>query len=475
MWPDILWYDGIRTRLCLLPGVLVWSRRMSFCGLSCRAGRNVKEARTESVAHHESVGHHEWVYIVALLLVVGFSALYSMAETAMMALSRGKLKSAGDGPSALRLSRLLKDPNRLLGTVLLGNNLANILASTLATALFLQYLGTSGIVVSTVVMTVLILLVAEITPKTFASHNAERVALRLSRFMRISMAIFQPVVRVITWVGVGMIRLLGGNAEGGRLMTEEELRSLVEVGEEQGLLEANERDMIQGVFDFGDTVVREVMVPRIDVQALPDSATLGEVWDALVAWGHSRVPIFRHTIDDITGVIYARDILAYGREKPMDTPARELARPVQFVPETKKIDSLFADFRRQRTQFAVVMDEYGGTAGIVTIEDLLEEIVGEIQDEYDDQEELPIREIGPGVVEVAGLYALDELNERFDLHLPHEDFDTVGGLVLHLLGRVPIEGEVVSLDNVEITVAQVEGRRVSRAVVRMTAPSDPAE
>jgi CBS domain containing-hemolysin-like protein len=403
---------------------------------------------------------------------VAFSALYSMAETAMMSLSRGKIRNLSDNPQFDRLSRLLHDPNRMLGTVLVGNNLANILASTLATAVFLSYLGGSGVLVSTVVMTVFILLAAEITPKTFASHNAERVALRLAPFLTVSAVIFQPVVRALTWVGVGIIRILGGKAEGGRLMTEEELRTLVEVGEEQGLLEANERDMIQGVFDFGDTVVREVMVPRIDVQALPETATLAELWDALVEWGHSRVPIYRNTIDDITGVIYARDVLAYGREKPLDTPVQDLARPVQFVPETKKIDSLFADFRRQRTQIAIVMDEYGGTAGIVTVEDLLEEIVGEIQDEYDEAEEEPLTELAPGVVEVAGLFALDELNERFDLDLPHEDFDTVGGLVLHLLGRVPIEGEVVHLDNVEITVAQVVGRRVARAVVRIYEPPE---
>ncbi|NMP23017.1 CNNM domain-containing protein [Sulfobacillus harzensis] len=413
----------------------------------------------------------EWIPIVALIVVVAISALYSMAETAMMALSRGKMRTLSENHQVERLSALLRSPNRLLGTVLVGNNLANILATTLATAVFLHYWGHFGVAISTVVMTLFILLVAEITPKTFASHNAEQVALRLTPFLAVSARIFYPIVRILTWVGVGIIRLMGGKAEGGKLMTEEELRTLVEVGEEQGLLEANERDMIQGVFDFGDTVVREVMVPRIDVQALPETATLGEVWDTLVEWGHSRVPIYRNTVDDITGVIYARDILAYGREKPLDTPARDLARPIQFVPETKKLDHLFADFRRQHTQIAVVMDEYGGTAGIVTIEDLLEEIVGEIQDEYD-TEEVPMRELSPGVIEVAGLFALDELNEKFDLELPHEDFDTVGGLVLHLLGRVPIEGEVVRLDNVEITVAQVVGRRVSRAILRILKPPE---
>ena len=386
----------------------------------------------------------------------------------MMSLSRAKVKNLEEKgkKNAARLERMVQQPNRLLGTVLVGNNLANILASTVAAGLFIHYLGASGVTVATIVMTIVILLVAEITPKTFAAHNAERVALRLSGFLDVSSRVFYPIVQVMTWIGVGFIRLFGGKAEGGRLMTEEELRNMVEVGEEEGLLEAEERDMIQGIFDFGDTVVREVMVPRIDVKALPETATLAEVWEGLTQWGHSRLPIYRNTIDDITGVVYARDVLAYAREKPLDTPARDLARPVQFVPETKKINSLLADFRRQHTQIAVVMDEYGGTAGIVTIEDLLEEIVGEIQDEYD-AEEVPIRELSPGVVEVTGLYALDELNEEFDLNLPHEDFDTVGGLILHLLGRVPVEGEVVTVDNVELTVAKVDGRRVSRVIVRI--------
>jgi putative hemolysin len=432
-------------------------------------GGEKKEDKTASVRPIE------WGPIILLIVVVAFSALYSMSETASMSLSRAKVKNFEEKgkKNASRLERLIQQPNRLLGTVLVGNNLANILASTVAAGLFIHYLGASGVTVATIVMTVVILLVAEITPKTYAAHNAEGVALRLAGFLDVSARIFYPVVQLFTWVGVGFIRLMGGKAEGGRLITEEELRNLVEVGEEEGLLEAEERDMIEGIFDFGETVVREVMVPRIDVQALPETATLAEVWDRLIEWGHSRIPIYRNTIDDITGVVYARDVLAYGREKALDTPARDLARPVQFVPETKKISSLLTDFRRQHTQIAIVMDEYGGTAGIVTIEDLLEEIVGEIQDEYD-VEEVPIKEIAPGVVEVTGLFALDELNEQLDLNLPHEDFDTVGGLILHLLGRVPVEGEVVTVDRVELTVAKVNGRRVSRVIVRVLGQS-PAE
>lgn len=409
-----------------------------------------------------------WVPIIVILVVVAISALYSMAETAMMALSRGKVRNLVEQgeKGAKRLERVIREPNLLLGTVLVGNNLANIVASSLAAAFFIHLYGARGAVISAAVMTVFILIAAEITPKTYAAHNAERVALKLTVFLAISSRLFGPVVHLLTWLGSRMIRLFGGNAEGGRILTEEEIRHLVEVGEEEGLLHRGERDMIQGIFDLGDTVVREVMVPRIDVRGLPETALLSDAWDALIQWGHSRLPVFRETIDDVVGVLYARDVLAYVKEKPPDTPVRELARPIHYVPETKKVDGLLTDFRRQRSHIAVVLDEYGGTAGIVTIEDLLEEIVGEIQDEYD-MEDQPVRDMGDGQLDVAGLVSLDEINDRLDVELPHEDFDTVGGLMLHLLGRVPVEGDVVTLDGVEFTVSKVIGRRVTRVIIRL--------
>ncbi|WP_053961007.1 hemolysin family protein [Sulfobacillus thermosulfidooxidans] len=412
-----------------------------------------------------------WGPIVVLIVLVGLSAMYSMTETAMMSLSRGKVRNlVEEGHKQGRwLERLVEQPNRLLGTVLFGNNLTNIMASTIATGVFIYYFGSNGIAIATVVMTLFILLVAEIIPKTYAAHNSERVALRFAFFLEASARIFYPVVRVLTWFGVGIIRLFGARAEGGRLLTEEEIRSMVEVGEEEGLLEADERQMIQGIFDLGETVAREVMVPRIDVNALPDTAPLREAWDAVIHWGHSRLPVFRKTIDDVVGVIYARDILAYLKERDPQTPIGELARPVLYIPETKKVDELLADFRRQRTQIAVVLDEYGGTAGIVTIEDLLEEIVGEIQDEYD-QEDQPIRQLDDGVIDVAGMVQLEEVNDILDVDLPHEDFDTVGGLILHLLGRAPVEGEIVRWDNLEFTVSKVVGRRVARVIIKAQKP-----
>lgn len=393
----------------------------------------------------------------------------------MMSLTRGRARSlAEEGhPRAAWLERLVREPNRLLSTVLVGNNIANVVASTLATALFITYFGAFGVTWATLVMAVAILFFAEILPKTYAAHNPERVALRLAAFLEISARLVYPIAQAFTWVGVGIIRALGGRAEGGRLVTTDEIRNLVEVGEEEGLLEANEREMIQGVFEFGDTIVREVMVPRIDVNALEATATLSEAADAVVHWGHSRLPIYRQTVDDIVGVIYARDILAFLQERDPATPVQELMRPVHYVPETKKIDELLADFRRQRTHIAIVLDEYGGTAGIVTIEDLLEEIVGEIQDEYD-AEELSVRPLDEtgDAYEVDGIIALDELNELMEVDLPHEDFDTVGGLILHLLGRAPVEGEQVRSDGLEFTVTKVVGRRVKRVTIHRTGPEE---
>jgi putative hemolysin len=413
--------------------------------------------------------------LVLMAVLLGFSSLYSMGETAFMALSRARARQLSErgGASAKLIEDMVAEPNRVLGTVLVGNNLANIAASAIATALFIGAFGPSAVTVATLVMTVVILLVSEITPKTYAAHNPDVVALRLVRFLNASARLFTPVVRALTAVGVGVIRAAGGKVEGGKFVTEDEIRTLVDVGEEQGLLEAEEREMIQGIFELGDTVVREVMVPRIDIDAVEDDATLEDAWRLVIHSGHSRVPVYHDTIDDIVGVIYARDILAFIKERPPETRVAELMRPAYYVPETKKVDELLADFRRVRTHMAVVLDEYGGTAGLVTIEDLLEEIVGEIQDEYD-REDAPVRQLGPDWLEADGRVTVDELREHWDIPLPDEDVDTLGGLILHLLGRAPVQGEKLRYDGLEITVTTVVGRRVKRLQIRRV-PDAPAD
>ncbi len=412
------------------------------------------------------VGHLPWLELVLIAVLLGLSALYSMSETAMMALSRGRARRlADDGlPGGADIERMAREPNRVLGTVLVGNNLTNIAASAIATALLVAALGPLGVTVATVVMTVVVLLVAEITPKTYAAHHPDRVALALHRLLAVSAAIFTPVVNVLSWLGLGAIRALGGQADGRRLLTEEEIRNLVDVGQEEGLLEQEEREMIQGIFELSDTPVHNVMVPRMDMHTISADTTLASAWEAVIQVGHSRIPVWRESIDDVIGVLYARDILAYARERSLETPVASLLRPAYYVPESKKVDELLADFRRERTHLAIVVDEFGGTAGLVTIEDLLEEIVGEIHDEYD-AEEPPFRDVGGDELEADGRTALEDLPPGFQVADPDADVDTLGGFILHLLGRAPVQGEVVRSGDLELTAAQVVGRRVKR--VRM--------
>jgi putative hemolysin len=404
---------------------------------------------------------------VLIIVLLVLSGLYSMSETAMMALSRGGARRLADQgtPGGAEIERMAREPNRILGTVLVGNNLTNIAASAVATALLVTALGTMGVTVATVVMTVVVLLVAEITPKTYAAHHPDRVALRLHRFLSVSAVVFTPVVTVLSWIGLGMIRGLGGRADGQRLLTEDEIRSLVDVGQEEGLLEQEEREMIQGIFELSDTAVHEVMVPRMDMHTLEADATLASAWETVIQAGHSRIPVWRESIDNIIGVLYARDILAYARERPLDTPVASLLRPAYYVPESKKVDELLADFRRERTHIAVVLDEFGGTAGLVTIEDLLEEIVGEIHDEYD-KEEPSLHRLSDDEMEADGRVALDDLPPEFHVPVGDADVDTLGGFILHLLGRAPVQGETVEAGGLLLTAAQVTGRRVKRVRIR---------
>lgn len=419
----------------------------------------------------QTAGRLPWLELVLIALLLALSALYSMSETAMMALTRGRARRLADEGSrgGAEIERMAREPNRVLGTVLVGNNLTNIAASAIATALFVTALGPAGITVATVVMTVVVLLVAEITPKTYAAHHPDRVALTLHRLLATSAIIFTPVVNVLSWMGLGVIRALGGQADGRRLLTEEEIRNLVDVGQEEGLLEQEEREMIQGIFELSDTAVHQVMVPRMDMHTISADTTLASAWEAVIQAGHSRIPVWRESIDNVIGVLYARDILAYARERSLDTPVASLLRPAYYVPESKKIDELLADFRRERTHIAVVLDEFGGTAGLVTIEDLLEEIVGEIQDEYD-KDEPPYRAVGADEVEADGRLALEDLPERFRVPETDADVDTLGGFILHLLGRAPVQGETVRAGGLELTAAQVTGRRVNRVRLRVVAP-----
>jgi CBS domain containing-hemolysin-like protein len=414
-----------------------------------------------------------WFLLAALLIL---SAFFSGSETALLAANRLRLRQqrdAGD-PRAARVLRLLEDPGRVLTALLVGNNLVNIAASVLAASLFVDLLGIRrGPWAAMAMMAVVLLIVSEITPKTFAAKHADRLSLWVSRPVAGLTAVLAPVIRALSVVSNLLVRPLGGRVDlTSPLVTEEEIRLLLKLGEEEGVIEKDERQMIHSIFEFGDKVVREVMVPRIDMVCVEDTTPLEGVVRVIIEEGHSRIPVYHETIDQIVGVVHVKDLLSHLRAGHDALPVREVMRPAFFVPESKRLDDLFREMRRKRAPMAIVVDEYGGTAGLVTVEDLLEEIVGPILDEYD-VEEKPFEQVDAHTAVVDGRMSLEEVNEAMGLNLPTGEVDTVGGFVYALLGRVPQQGETVTVDDVALVVEKLEGRRIARVRITRKVPAGP--
>ncbi len=404
------------------------------------------------------------------------SALFSGAETALLAANKLRLRQRreqGD-PRAERLARLLEEPGPVLTALLVGNNIVNVTAAVLAGALFVRWVGPArGPWLAVVAMTVLLLILGEITPKTFAAKYADRLALWVGRPVAwLTVALF-PVIRALSVFSNLLVRPLGGRVNlASPLVTEEEIRLLVKMGEEEGVIEEDERQMIHSIFEFGDTVAREVMVPRIDMVCVEDTTTVDGVLRVVLEEGHSRIPAYHETIDQIVGVVHVKDLLSHIKAGHHTLVVKEVMRPAYFIPESKRLDDLFREMRRKRTQMAIVVDEYGGTAGLVTLEDLLEEIVGPILDEYDVDEKLFETTNGQTAV-VDGRLSIEEVNELMSLDLPTDEVDTIGGFVYTLLGHVPQQGESVTAGDVEIVVEKLEGHRVSRVRINRRVPAQP--
>ncbi len=413
--------------------------------------------------------------LLAFLILCG--AFFGAAETALFAASRLTLRRMRDsGDRRARLAhQLLENPGHLLTTLLAGNTIANVGSSVVATSIALSLLGRrAGEIAAFIGATVLVLILAEIAPKTLAVRYADRFALNVAGTVRAVSVVLTPLVRLLSLAGTAIVRPFGGAiTPHAPLVTEDQLRFLVQVGEEEGVIEEEEREMIHSIFEFGDTVVREVMRPRVDIVAVAAKATINEALGLMMESGHSRLPVYEGNVDHIIGVVYVRDLLPALRQGRLDQPVREVQRPPFFVPDAKKVDELFREMQGRKISMAIVVDEYGGTAGIVTMEDLLEEIVGEIQDEYD-LEEKPIQLIDDRTAVVNGRTHIDEVNEILGLHLPSEDVDTIGGLVYALAGRVPVQGETVSVAGAELRVERALGQRITKVrITRLSAPPAP--
>lgn len=400
-----------------------------------------------------------------ILIALAARAFFAGAETALVSAESVQIEHrarAGDR-AALAVERLRADRQRMLGALLVGTNLTGVIATVLATSLTQQYglFGEAGVVVTTAAMILIILIFGEVIPKSFAARFAVPVALRVARPALLACAVLGPVGGLFTLLPKLFLRGRRSTAE--HRITEDAIRTMVAIGEEEGAVAEDERAMILGLLDVGDTAVWEVMTPRVEMVYAAVDDPFEEILELIEREGFSRIPVYEGTVDNIIGVLYAKDILPYcvSDARP---DIRALLRPTLFVPEAKRAADLLAEMRAARVHLAIVLDEYGGTAGLVTIEDLLEEIFGEIHDEYDAGEEDPIIARGTGTFSVDAGTSIAEVNEELGLALPDDEADTIGGLVYSLLGRVPLRGERVLLPDqgVELVAERVVGRRITR-------------
>ncbi len=406
------------------------------------------------------------IRLVILVILLCLSGLFSSAETSLSSLNIIKIKQLKKKgvKKAEILDRLLDKSSKILATILIGNNIVNIAATAIATELTLSIVtGEQATLLVTVTMTILILVFGEITPKTYSSYNPEKVAMKLGRPLEILSTIFSPILFILNKITQVLIRSLGGNISGNRnTVSEEEIKTLVDVGEEAGIIEKQERDMIESIFEIGDIKVTEVMVPRIDTVYLEEDTSIENAIKKVIEYGYSRIPIIDESIDNIIGVVYAKDLLAcYLSEGKENLKISSFIRPAYYVPQSKKAIDLLTEMQLEKVHMAIVLDEYGGTLGLVTIEDILEEIVGDILDEYDDEKDL-IEFIDENIVIVNSTISIEETNEILGENIPLDDYESLGGFVFNLLGRIPKVGDVIEYNNIIFKVLEVQNRRVKK-------------
>lgn len=389
-----------------------------------------------------------------------------MSETALMSLSKIRTRHmVEEGVKGAKLvSKLLEDPNRLLGAILIGNNVVNIGASSIATSLAVKLFGGSdkAVAVSTFVMTILVLIFGEITPKSIAKQKSEQVSLKVAKPINLIVVVFKPFVAIFTSISSLFIKLLGGDPKASEpFITQEELKTMVGVSEEEGVLEDVEKEMIFNVFDFADMQVKDIMVQRVDIVALNAQDTYEDVLKTIKEEQFSRLPVYNETIDDIVGILNVKDLII-GDTDSDKFNITDYTREPFYTFEFKKITEVFNEMKKSRNHIAIVLDEYGGTVGIITIEDLVEEIVGEIEDEYDDGNSNVIEVVKEDEYVVDGSARLHDISELIGVNMESEELDSVGGLVIEELGRMPEENEEVVINGIKFIVEEIEKNRIKK-------------
>ncbi|MDD5015384.1 MAG: hemolysin family protein [Atribacterota bacterium] len=410
--------------------------------------------------------------VVALLVFIILSAFFSGTETALFSLNKLQLKKMQKEEEnnwrVKSIIRLLDDPQRTLISILIGNMFVNISASSLATYLAIKLFGDIGIGIASGIMIFIILVFGEIVPKSIAVANAEGISKKIARPIEIiSIGLF-PLIKFFKIIISILYYFFGKKSiKEKKEITEEDLITLIEVGKDDGVIEEEEKKMIRNIFEFGDTLVKEVMVPRVDMACIPSDTKLNSILKLIKKVGHSRIPVYEETIDNIIGILYAKDLLGiyerwYISKKKFDL--KQIIRKTYFVPENKKIDDLLDIFQRDKIQIAIAIDEYGGTAGLITMEDVVEEVVGEIIDEYD--KEIKLFEITEDNTVIAdGNINIEKINEILNIEIPENGFETLGGFIFDLLGKVPKKGEKIKYHNIQIIVEQVVKNRIRRVKI----------
>ena len=422
-----------------------------------------------------------WTQILLILFLIGVNAFFAASEMAIVSVRQARLKPLIDdgNKAAILVSKFLEEPSKLLSTIQIGITFAGFLASAIGAqslsssfAVYLKSLNIpivspSSTVIATITVTAIIgfftIVLGELVPKRLALEKSDKIALAVARPIKILFSIVSPAVRMLAFMTNFIAKLLGGSNDfDNSQITEEEIRMMINVGEEKGIFQQTETNMINSIFEFDNTAAKEVMTPRTHIVAVNIDATIDEILEVVIEESFSRIPVYENSIDNVIGLLYVKDLFALIRKSTeWEISLKDLIRPAYFVPEYKKIDELFKEMQKSKTHIAIVIDEYGGTAGLITIEDLLEEIVGNIFDEYDDVV-LEYEQIDDDTYLVDGLLGINEINDIMHLDLPEEEFDTISGMILSLSGKMPEVGEEVEYEDVSFRIEEVDDKRISK-------------
>lgn len=410
------------------------------------------------------------IQLVIVIILLSASAFFSSAETALMTSNKLKMRNLAENGNkrAAKVLKVTENTDKMLSAILIGNNIVNLTASSISTALTLKIFGSKLVGIATGILTFLILVFGEITPKNVASKNAENMALAYIGVISFLVTLLTPVIFIVNTVAKFVISIFNKNGDDNNAVTEEELRAMVEYSHEEGVIENEEKKMIVNVVDFGDTVAGDIMVPRVDMVMVDEKSSYEEILQVFREERYTRIPVYEETPDNVIGILNVKDFLLI--EDKENFIIKDLLREPLYTYEYKKTSALMMDMRKTGANIVIVLDEYGITAGLITLEDMLEEIVGEIRDEFDADEDEGITKVSDLEYLIDGSTNLDDINDRIGLSLSSEEYESIGGLIMEKLGRLPVEGEIINFDNIVLTVKKMDHARIEKVCLKLKQP-----